>query len=687
MRQDPLTYRLFSRVLVLSVVIALGLTSKTVAQMSNPADSSWTSFEERLFELELATVTGESSGTIKRDAMRSVRTIESKEIVTMGAHSLRDLMRSQLNFEVAQDPILGASMKMNGLGGRSVNVLVDGVPLTGRMSDNIDLSQIALSDVERIEIIDGPMAVEFGTNSLSGTINIITKTDLAARHALEGTLQYESVGVQSQSVAWSTNSNGKHHSFNLSRYYFDGWSPSDANWDGFADYSADSTRTQLWNPKLQHSVNWKTQYQLGSWLIKPRFNGLFERIDNKGAPRLPYAQSAFDDRYSTRRWMPVIEAKHYNRDGTAWSILASYQRFWRSREAFSTDLTSLETAPLDATAQDTTSMHSFQTRGSGSVWKQGSWDLQVGWDVNHQTFASKRMESGTKSITDAALFTQAQWESDNIKWKFGLRKAYNSRFGAPFLPSALGLWKNGAQRMRLSYAKGFRAPSLKELYFRFVDINHSLYGNENLAPETSHFGQLDWSWAQEKFEVSSQLFTNFIQDQIGLIDQQDGTFRYQNFAQFQAQGIKVNADFRSERWIIGGASSVLNSQQKANATSAAFPRFTSLECSSRIEWKAHTTFSMGASLRWIGPTQRVVSSNFESIQQQQTDAYSWLDAHVQWKSPSQRWQVTATAKNLTNVTSIASLANNAAHASSSTLLSWGRSFNLRLNYRIESRRK
>ena len=99
--------------------------------------------------------------------------------------------------------------------------------------------------------------------------------------------------------------------------------------------------------------------------------------------------------------------------------------------------------------------------------------------------------------------------------------------------------------MRLSYAKGFRAPSLKELYFLFVDINHSLYGNENLAPETSHFGQLDWSWAQEKFEVSSQLLTNFIQDQIGLIDQQDGTFRYQNFAQFQAQGIKVNADFRS----------------------------------------------------------------------------------------------------------------------------------------------
>ena len=662
-----------------------GLLPAANAQTSEIPDSSRVALENRLFELELATVTGEDSGTSKQDALRNVRTIASEQIVTMGAHSLRDLLRSQLNFEVAQDPILGAATKMNGLGGRSVNVLIDGVPLTGRMNDNVDLSQVALNDVERIEIIDGPMAVEFGTNSLAGTINIITKTDLAARTTFEGNVQYESVGVQSQSVALSTNHKGRHHSLNLSRYYFDGWSPKDRNWDGFSDYLADSARTQLWNPKLQHTINWKTQYQIGKWLIKPRFNGMIEQIENKGAPRQPYGQTAFDDQYTTRRWIPVLEAKRYRTDGKSWSFLASYQRFWRSRKAFVTDLTNLEITPLEGTAQDTTSMHSFQTRGSGDILENGPWSIQVGWDLNHQTFTSRRMESPTKSISDAAMFAHTQWKRNQMKWKLGLRQAYNSQFASPLLPSVHGLWKSGAQRVRVSYAKGFRAPSLKELYFQFVDINHSLYGNENLEPETSHYGQLTWGVDRDLFAVSAELFTNFIQNQIGLIDQLDGTYRYQNFAQFQAQGFKVNGEIRGEKWTIGSAASVIGSQQKTNRNSDSFPRFTSVESATQIQWRANASFHLGASVRFIGPTQRVVSTEFESVQQQQTEGYSWVDAHVQWTSPSQRWQLTAIAKNLTNVTTVTNAANNAAHSPTNTLMSWGRSLNLRLNYRIESR--
>ena len=39
---------------------------------------------------------------------------------------------------------------------------------------------------------------------------------------------------------------------------------------------------------------------------------------------------------------------------------------------------------------------------------------------------------------------------------------------------------------RASYARGFRAPSLKELYFDFVDINHNIKGNKNLIAEQSN---------------------------------------------------------------------------------------------------------------------------------------------------------------------------------------------------------
>ncbi|MDC0854544.1 Plug domain-containing protein, partial [Flavobacteriales bacterium] len=143
-------------VLWLLVLTCFALPMDGARAATLQADSSVMEITNRLFELDLATVTGEASGTTEQDAMRNIRTIRAAEFAQLGAHSLRDLMRSQLNFDVSQDPILGSAMKMNGLGGRSVNVLVDGVPLTGRMNDNIDLSQITLDNVERIEIIDGP---------------------------------------------------------------------------------------------------------------------------------------------------------------------------------------------------------------------------------------------------------------------------------------------------------------------------------------------------------------------------------------------------------------------------------------------------------------------------------------------------------------------------------------------------
>lgn len=659
----------------------LGLKNDTTGFDSLRLDLS-----NKLFQIDMATVTGEALGTTKRDAIRPMRTIQSEDIEQLGAHSLRDVLRSQLNFTIAQDPVLGASMKMNGLGGRSVNILIDGVPLSGRLNDNIDLSQIALNNIERIEIIDGPMAVEFGTNSLAGTINVITKTDIAARFAIDATAQYESVGVQSQSIALIKNQNGMHHSLHFNRYYFDGWSPSDAAWDGFSDYLADSARTQLWNPKLQNTLEYKAHYQINNWLIKPRFKSIIERIENKGAPRQPYNEYAFDDQYLTRRMIPAVEAKHYWKNGETLELMASYQQYWRSRKAYTTDLTNLESTTLDPSNQDTTIMNTFQSRGSGHFFVKLPLKLKAGYDANHQTFSSHRMEGNAQSMTNVALFTQANWEKKNMRLQFGLRKARNSMFNAPLLPSFNGMHKMGEHRLRIAYARGFRAPSLKELYFRFVDINHALYGNLNLTPETSNFGQLSWTWNHQNLELASQVFTNFVSNQIGLVDQLDGTFRYQNFANFQAQGVKVNGALQGKRLNLDAASSLISSQQQIDTDAEVLARNTALECSARINWKAANALNIGTALRWVGPAQRIISSGQDAVEQLETDPYSWIDAHIQYTSPSQRWRVTATAKNITDVSQILSASSNAVHSSGSTLLSWGRSFNFRINYRIESKR-
>ncbi|MDZ7846145.1 MAG: TonB-dependent receptor plug domain-containing protein [Owenweeksia sp.] len=67
-----------------------------------------------------------------------------------------------------------------GLSGAKIKILVDGVPVIGRLDGNIDISQINLSNIERVEIVEGPMSVQDGTDAVAGTINLITKKDFTA---------------------------------------------------------------------------------------------------------------------------------------------------------------------------------------------------------------------------------------------------------------------------------------------------------------------------------------------------------------------------------------------------------------------------------------------------------------------------------------------------------------------------
>ena len=44
---------------------------------------------------------------------------------------------------------------MQGVNGENVKILIDGVPVIGRLNGHIDLSQINLSNIEKIEIVEG----------------------------------------------------------------------------------------------------------------------------------------------------------------------------------------------------------------------------------------------------------------------------------------------------------------------------------------------------------------------------------------------------------------------------------------------------------------------------------------------------------------------------------------------------
>ena len=91
---------------------------------------------------------------------------------------MQDALNNELNIRFSQDLATGGSdITMMGLKGQNVKILIDGLPMVGRQgtSNEIDINQIDINSIERIEIVEGPMSVVYGADALAGVINIITK--------------------------------------------------------------------------------------------------------------------------------------------------------------------------------------------------------------------------------------------------------------------------------------------------------------------------------------------------------------------------------------------------------------------------------------------------------------------------------------------------------------------------------
>jgi outer membrane receptor for ferrienterochelin and colicins len=110
-------------------------------------------------QLQELVITGQYAPSSTEKAVHRVRVLGQEQFKRMAAQNLGDALRNELNIRLSQDNILGSSLTMQGLSGENVKILVDGVPVIGRMNGNIDLAQMDLTGIERAEIVEGPLSL------------------------------------------------------------------------------------------------------------------------------------------------------------------------------------------------------------------------------------------------------------------------------------------------------------------------------------------------------------------------------------------------------------------------------------------------------------------------------------------------------------------------------------------------
>lgn len=685
------------RLAIKIVFFLLLISSKLIAQELLDSILLSVSFDEEIV------VTGQYSPTEMQASTLPIRVISKEMIMQRAATNLTEVFQQEANIRIAQDPVLGTTMTMNGLEGQHIKILIDGVPMIGRSDGNLDLDRIQVQDIERIEIIENAMSVAYGTNALGGIINIITK--------------------KTQQDAWTTRIAGQLQSneqYNASIALGKKWKnfaiDLNYNFSHFNGFSTDTLRSQTWNPKQQHFVGGRLYYTIPSSKISLsyQYNYLNEVIEDRGNVKLdafPSLSYAKDYDFVTITQDHSIAALGYLDDNKQYYLdaLVAFNDYQRAKNAYFRSMNENGSEDtLDRLDSDTTSFQAWNIRATLASQYGKKLDFKAGIDIRYDYTTGARIKEERAILGDVAAFVNFRYQPIRVlNIEAGIRVAYNTTGLIPITYS-LGLkWKiKDGMNLRFSYARAIRTPSLKELYLNFVDVNHNIQGNPNLKPEYAHTLSLGWSYNKvyqggHMVNIAANGFYNYIQQQITLysyetdslgnfvIDNQSNNYAYFNLEKYQNWGINTQVKYQHKGLVIRlGATLIGYYNQLSSSEESIAPFQYTLEFTQEV---SYTFKKMGLSLslfrrdydkqvNYTAVTNPITQET--AIVQNTLQGYGLMDVTISKHFFNKGLSISAGVKNVLDVQQINQLGTAAtAHGgggNGSTSIAMGRIFFLRL---------
>jgi outer membrane receptor for ferrienterochelin and colicins len=496
--------------------------------------------------LQDVVITGQFEAQSLKNSVYQVRTIDSERIRMRGATNVQTILNTELGMRFTNDPATGTSdIELMGMTGQNVKILLDGIPMVDRGGTRESLGQIDINTIERIEIVEGPMSVIYGTDALAGVINIISKKGTHADNLIiVARIQEETVGkeynafsgngshTKNLGVTWQRK--GFQVSGNFTKNDFGGWQGTSMG------------RNKSWMPKLQNLFTASLGYNAGKWNVWYRFNGTDETIQFLGP--VSTENKAGDTDYHSKRWFHQAQGELKLNEKLHFNAALSYTDY--SRRTLNTNIdfnTGKRTLAIGA-SQDKSIFTTTFFRGTGQYKISPHIALMAGLDLTNNNSSGDRI-LGSPTINEYALFLSPEIKlTQGVKLSPGLRFIKNSVYDAPPVIPSINGKINLSKKLdfRFGYARGFRSPALRELYFKFKDASHDIIGNPNLKAEYSNsFNTSIVLQLAEKSDLrlSSTLgaFYNIFHDQIttGVTPGNASVSTYFNLDLFKTKGLTV----------------------------------------------------------------------------------------------------------------------------------------------------
>lgn len=604
----------------------------------------------------------------------NIHKISSEKIQALGSNTVKDAIAYEGNIRITRDNALGSSgIEMMGVGGDNVKIMIDGVPIIGRFFNQLDLDQFSVENIEQIEIVKGPMSIIYGSNALAGSINIVSKQ--GQKNFASIATNYLSEGLYN--VSGTTFLKKGKHGLSLSggRLLFDGWR-IDPNQRAFD-----------WIPKEQYNANAVYSYRTNKATIRFKSEWMQAYLNTWGTPMRPYGETAIDLDFLNTRIDNNLTYERNVKKGNI-QMIAGNNHFIRSKNTFLKNRVTGERIMVPIPQEQDTQV--FNASLLRVVYGQTFRKIETvfGFDGNYETGQGERILNEQQSQFDAALFVSAEkklW--DRLQARGGIRYGYNSAFSAPLLYSLqVKMDMKNNQVIKAAYGRGFRAPSLKELYLNFVDNNHAVVGNADLKAEFSHSLTASYKryYGKNKWKMSTTVegFYNDIRNKIDFVYFSATEAEYGNIARFQSVGGEFIQNVSYDQWSLNATYVhlwVSNALEDGQSNFLQTPQLVLQPA--WIHEKSKTAVQLFCN--YYGKMNRAFLDGSDGIRIGVMQSYTLLDATISRPFFKEKLRATIGIRNILNWMDIQNTLGGGGHGSAGgMIISPGRTFFVNLRYEI-----
>ena len=630
-------YSLFA---VLGRVVVVGVLSVATLSKSHAEgvgvkpviDNDTTDKTDRELTLDEVSVTGSRAPLTRAQAARMVTVLERADIQAAPVQSVNDLLKYVASVDVRQRGPIGAQTDISIRGGNyeQITILLNGInicdPQTGHNAFDFPVD---ISEIERIEVLEGPAGRVYGTSSLLGAINIVTRprpTSSVSAHIEGGSYGYLSAGARanvasgkwnnqlsgsySRSDGYQRNSAGGLNSdYSGGKAFYQGTYDDDivsVSWHAglsTKDFGSNTFYGAKWDDQFEHTLKTYTALQAetkkGSFHLKPSiyWNHSYDRFElfRDAAEKYPF---------------------NYHRTDIFGANLNGYFDWILGRTAVGAELRNEDLLsgnlgePLD---------NPHHISGTDRYYDHGINRTNISFVVEHNILLRRfTLSAGLVAVKNS-------WNGMNMKVYPGIDASY--RIGDSF-------------KIFANYNTSLRMPSVTELYYSVG--GH--VADKNLKPEEISSVEAGVKYADHGITTQASVYHNNWKNMIDWIrntaDGPDAPWQSVNFTEVKATGFQAQLTLNFRQ--------IVPTQRILKSFNASYNYLfqdkdidSSVESKYSLEYLRHklvanlqlnivSRLDLGINFRW--QDRRGIYTDFDGTVKEYSP-YSVVDARLSWTAP------------------------------------------------------